>query len=36
MGRTAGVPNKIISEVKYKLKLLMDNLIASLNINDRR
>ena len=34
MGRTAGVPNKIISEVKYKLKLLMDDLIASLEVNE--
>ena len=36
MGRTAGVPDKITSEVKEKLQLLIDNLIASLNINDRR
>jgi hypothetical protein len=36
MGKTAGVPNKITSEVKEKLQLLIDNLIASLNINDRR
>ena len=35
MGKTAGVPNKITSEVKEKLQLLIDNLIASLNINDR-
>ena len=34
MGRTAGVPNKIISEVKYKLKLLTDDLIASLEVNE--
>ena len=33
MGRTAGVPNKITSEVKYNLKLLMDDLIASLEEN---
>ena len=33
MGRTEGVPNKITSEVKYKLKLLMDDLIASLEEN---
>ena len=36
MGRTAGVPNKITSEVKEKLQLLIDDLIASLNVNDRR
>ena len=34
MGRTAGVPNKITSEVKEKLKLLIDDLIASLNVNE--
>ena len=33
MGRTAGVPNKITSEVKEKLQLLIDDLIASLNVN---
>ena len=36
MGKTAGVPNKITSEVKEKLQLLIDDLIASLNVNDRR
>ena len=36
MGKTAGVPNKITSEVKKKLQLLIDDLIASLNVNDRR
>ena len=36
MVRTAGVPNKITSEVKDKLQLLIDDLIASLNVNDRR
>ena len=34
MGRTAGVPNKITSEVKEKLQLLIDDLIASLNVNE--
>lgn len=34
MGRTAGVPNKITSEVKEKLQLLIDDLIASLDLND--
>jgi hypothetical protein len=33
MGRIAGVPNKITSEVKEKLKLLIDELIESLEIN---
>ena len=32
MGRTAGVPNKITSEVKEKLQLLIDDLIASLDV----
>ena len=36
MERTAEVPNKITSEVKEKLQLLIDDLIASLNVNDRR
>ena len=31
MGRIAGVPNKITSEVKDKLQLLIDDLIASLD-----
>ena len=34
MGRTVGVPNKITSEVKEKLQLLIDDLIASLNVNE--
>ena len=34
MGRTAGVPNKITSEVKDKLQLLIDDLIASLNVDE--
>ena len=34
MGRIAGVPNKITAEVKDKLQLLIDDLIASLNVNE--
>ena len=34
MGRIAGVPNKLTSEVKDKLQLLIDDLIASLNVNE--
>ena len=34
MTRLAGVPNKITSEVKDKLQLLIDDLIASLNVNE--
>ena len=34
MGRIAGVPNKIISEVKDKLQLLIDDLIASLDVKE--
>ena len=34
MVRIAGVPNKITSEVKDKLQLLIDDLIVSLNINE--
>jgi hypothetical protein len=33
MGRIAGVPNKITSEVKEKLQLLIDEIIESLEIN---
>ena len=33
MGRIAGVPNKITSEVKEKLQLIIDDLIASLDVN---
>ena len=33
MGRIAGVANKITSEVKEKLQLLIDELIESLEIN---
>ena len=34
MPRPKGSPNKITSEVKDKLQLLIDDLIASLNVND--
>ena len=34
MGRLAGVTNKITSEVKDKLQLLIDDLIASLDVDD--
>ena len=34
MGRIAGQPNKITSEVKEKLQLLIDDLIASLDVNE--
>ena len=34
MGRIAGVLNKITSEVKDKLQLLIDDLIVSLNVNE--
>ena len=34
MGRIAGQPNKITAEVKEKLQLLIEDLIASLNVND--
>ena len=34
MGRLPGVPNKITSKVKDKLKLLIDDLIASLDVNE--
>ena len=33
MPRPKGSPNKIISEVKDKLQLLIDDLIASLDVN---
>ena len=33
MGRTAAVPNKITSEVKDKLQLLIDDLKTSLDVN---
>ena len=34
MVRIAGVPNKITSEVKDKLQLLIDDLIVSLNVTE--
>ena len=34
MGRIAGQPNKITSEVKEKLQLLIDDLIASLDVDE--
>ena len=34
MGRIAGVPNKITSIVKDKLQLLIDDLIASIDVNE--
>jgi len=34
MPRPKGSPNKITSEVKEKLQLLIDDLIVSLNVND--
>ena len=34
MFKIAGQPNKITSEVKEKLQLLIDDLIASLNVNE--
>ena len=34
MGRIAGVPNKITSEVKDKLQLLIDDLIASSDVKE--
>ena len=35
MSRPKGSPNKITSEVKDKPKLLIDNLIASLSVNEQ-
>ena len=34
MGRIAGQPNKITAEVKEKLQLLIEDLIASLYVNE--
>ena len=34
MERLVGVPDKITSEVKDKLQLLIDDLIASLNVKE--
>jgi hypothetical protein len=34
MPRPKGSPNKITAEIKEKLQLLIDDLIASLDLND--
>ena len=34
MERIAGTPNKITAEVKEKRQLLIDDLIASLDVNE--
>ena len=34
MPRPKGSPNKITAEVKEKLQLLIEDLIASLNVNE--
>ena len=34
MDRTVGIPNKTTSEVKEKLLLLIDDLTASLDVNE--
>ena len=34
MGRIAGQPNKITSEVRSKLQYLLDDLIGSLDLNE--
>ena len=34
MGRTAGIPNKITTEVKGKLENLIEGLVESLDINE--
>jgi hypothetical protein len=34
MGRTAGTPNKITTEVKGKLETLIKGLVESLDIDD--
>ena len=35
MGRIAGQPNKLTTEVKEKPQLFIDDLIASLNVNEK-
>ena len=35
MGRIAGQTNKLITEVKEKPQLFIDDLIASLNVNEK-
>ena len=34
MGRIAGVPNKLTTEVKEKLHVVLDNVVSSLNIDE--
>ena len=34
MGRLAGVPNKITTEVKEKLQVVLDDVVPSLNIEE--
>ena len=34
MGRTAGIPNKITTEVKGKLENLIEGLVGSLDIDE--
>ena len=34
MGRLAGVPNKITTEVKEKLQVVLDDVVSSLNIEE--
>ena len=34
MGRIAGVPNKITTEVKEKLQVVLDDVVSSLNIDE--
>ena len=34
MGRFAGVPNKLTTEVKEKLQVVLDEVLSSLNIED--
>ncbi len=34
MGRIAGVPNKITTELKEKLQVVLDDVVSSLNIEE--
>mgnify|MGYP000048451455 FL=1 len=34
MGRIAGVPNKMTTEVKEKLQVVLDDVVSSLNIDE--
>ena len=34
MGRIAGVPNKVTTEVKEKLQVVLDDVVSSLNIDE--